>query len=294
MNLPQSIGSTPLVKLEKFSSSGVEIWAKLEGSNPGGSIKDRIALYMLSSARQSGALAPSKTIIEATSGNTGIGLAMLAAFWGYRFTAVMPDNVSRERSLLLKAYGADLVLTPGELGTNHAIAVAQKKAEENPERYFMPDQFNNPANPQAHYETTGPEIIAAKPDLTHLVAGMGTGGTLMGLARRLKEYDSKIKIVGVEPKRQDTALQGLRNMGAYAPGIFDPRRLDEKLSIDEEEAAFQLSRELCRREGISSGISSGAALWGALEIARNLKSGIIVVILPDRGDRYLSAGLYAG
>jgi len=291
-NVLDIIGNTPVVKLKSYAPSpGVEIWAKLEGHNPGGSIKDRIALYMLKNAPHVELVKGSKRILEATSGNTGIGLAMVSAVLGYKFTAVMPDNVSLERRKLLKAYGADLILTPGAKGTNYAIEAAGKLLEEDPEKYFMPDQFNNPANVLAHYETTGREILADLPGTTHFVAGMGTGGTLMGVGSRLKEHNPAIKIVGVEP-RPDTAIQGLRNMDNYIPTIYRENRLDEKLVIKDEQAAFALARDLCKREGLSVGISSGAALWGAIETAKNIRSGVIVAIFPDRGDRYMSTELF--
>ncbi|HBL98634.1 TPA: cysteine synthase B [Candidatus Dependentiae bacterium] len=289
----KSVGNTPVVELAQYSTSDVKILAKLEGSNPGGSVKDRIALFMIQDAQKRGLLTSGKKIIEATSGNTGIGLASLAAVFGYPFIAVMPESVSLERRKLLEAFGAELVLTDGPKGTNYAIEVARKMVHDDPDQYIMLDQFENQANVQAHYETTGPEIILDVPEITHFVSAMGTGGTLMGVGRRLKEFNSAIQIVGVEPKPFST-IQGLRNMTAYTPPIYDKSKLDRVLFIAEDEWAFDLAREIHKKEGISVGMSSGAALWGALELAKNLKKGVIVTVFPDRGDRYTSTKLFKG
>jgi cysteine synthase len=289
----QTIGNTPIVELKRYSpNSKVKILAKLEGSNPGGSIKDRIAFYMIKDATKKGLLSHSKTIIEATSGNTGIGLAMISAILGYKFVAVMPESVSIERRKLLTAYGAEIVLTDGQKGTNYAIEVAKKMVRENSQQYTMLDQFNNQANVFAHYETTGVEILRDVPTITHFVAGMGTGGTLMGVGKRLKESNSKIQIVGIEPM-PGSKIQGLRNMAAYNPPIYVESKLDTKLIIKDDDMAFELARDLFKKEGISVGISSGAALWGAIEIAKKIKRGTIVTIFPDRGDRYVSTTLFA-
>ena len=289
-NILETIGNTPTVELKTFSPKpGVKIFAKLEGGNPGGSIKDRVALKMIRDALEKGLLSREKVLLEATSGNTGIAMAMIAAILGYRFVAVMPDNVSMERTKLLKSYGAEIVLTDGSEGTNGAIRVAAEMVEKSGGLYVMLDQFNNPANVQAHYETTGAEIINDVPEITAFVAGMGTGGTLTGVGRRLKEYNPAIKIIGVEPP-PNTRLQGLRNMEAYSPPVFDPSILDLKLRAPEDEC-FILARQLYTREGISAGISSGAALWGALEYGKTIAWGCIVTIFPDRGDKYLSTDL---
>lgn len=289
-NILDTIGNTPTVELKTFSPKpGVKIFAKLEGGNPGGSIKDRVALRMIRYALEKGLLSKEKILLEATSGNTGIAMAMIAAILGYRFVAVMPGNVSVERTKLLKSYGAEIVLTDGSEGTNGAIRVAAEMVEKSGGLYVMLDQFNNPANVQAHYETTGAEIINDVPEITAFVAGMGTGGTLTGVGRRLKEYNPAIKIIGVEPP-PNTRLQGLRNMEAYSPPVFDPSILDLKLRAPEEEC-FTLARQLYTREGISAGISSGAALWGALEYGKTIAGGAIVTIFPDRGDKYLSTDL---
>ncbi len=287
----ETVGNTPVVELTKYSTSDVKILAKLEGGNPGGSVKDRIALYMIQDAQKRGLLSPGKELLAPTSGNTGIGLAALATVFGYPFVAVMPESVSMERRKLLEAFGARLILTDGPKGTNYAIEVARDLVKNNPEKYVMLDQFENQANVLAHYETTGPEIVRDVPEITHFVSAMGTGGTLMGAGRRLKEFNPSIQIVGVEPKPFST-IQGLRNMTAYTPPIYDVSKLDQKINIAEDEWAFDLARDIYKKEGISVGMSSGAALWGALELAKTLKMGIIVVVFPDRGDRYASTKLF--
>ncbi|MFH1705774.1 MAG: cysteine synthase [Patescibacteria group bacterium] len=292
-NLLNTIGNTPVVEISRYSRNRkVKILAKLEGTNPGGSVKDRVALYLINDAENRRVLKENVEIIEATSGNTGIGLAMVSAIKGYQFTAVMPGNASIERREVLEAYGAKVILTDGGRGTNYAIQVALNLVKENPGRYFMPNQFDNPANVLAHYQTTGREIIQQVPEVTAFVAGMGTGGTLMGVGQKLKEYRPEIFIVGVEPD-PGSKIQGLRNMTAYTPKIFDPKKLDCKLNVPDN-AAFDLVRDLFRKEGISAGISSGAALWGAIELSGLIKSGVIVTIFPDRGDRYLSTGIFSG
>lgn len=291
-NILETIGNTPIVELKSFSlNPKVKIFAKLEGNNPSGSIKDRVALYMINDALRSGLLKNNQELIEATSGNTGIAMAMVAGIFGIKFTAVMSENVSLERKKLLSAYGANIILTDGEKGTNNAIDVAKRIVNENNGKYLMLDQFSNPANVLAHYETTGKEIIRDIPEITHFVAGMGTGGTLMGVRKRLKEFNKNIRIIGVEPKAF-SKIQGLRNMKAYTPPIFDETKLDLKLFIDNDDIAFKLAKELFTKEGISVGISSGAALWGAMEIAKTIKSGTIVIIFPDKGDKYLSVGSF--
>jgi len=288
----QTIGNTSTVELKRYSlNSKVKILAKLEGSNPGGSIKDRIAFYMINDAMEKGLLDRNKKIIEATSGNTGIGLAMISAILGYKFVAVMPESVSLERRKLLTAYGAEIILTDGLKGTNYAIEIAKKMVSESSQQYVMLDQFNNQANVLAHYETTGVEIVRDIPTITHFVAGMGTGGTLMGVGKRLKEFNNKIQIIGIEPM-PGSKIQGLRNMAAYNPPIYEESKLDNKLVIKNDDFAFELASDLFKKEGISVGISSGAALWGAIEIAKTIKRGTIVTIFPDRGDRYVSTSLF--
>lgn len=289
-NILKTIGNTPVVEIKSFlSKPKVKIYAKLEGGNPGGSIKDRTALYLIEQAERQNLLRNDRILLEPTSGNTGIGLAMIAKMKGYKFAAVLPDNVSMERRKLLQAFGAEIVLTPGEKGTNGAIEVAHQMVKEN-DCYLMLDQFSNPANPTAHYETTGKEIIDDVPHITAFTAGLGTGGTIMGVCKRLKEYNPEIKVIGIEPP-PNSGIQGLRNMEAYKPPIYDESKLDLKLFVPDDEA-FYLARELYLREGISVGISSGAALWGALEYAKTIDEGNIVTIFPDRGDKYLSTELF--
>ena len=283
-----TIGNTPLVELTRYRPhKRVRIFAKLEGANPGGSVKDRIARAMVLDARTRGILDGGKEILEATSGNTGIGLAMMSAVYCYKFTAVIPESVSAERKKLLRLCGAQLLLTDGTKGTNFAIQVARELAEKEKKRFIMLDQFTNHVNVRVHYETTGIEIIKDVPEITHFVAGMGTGGTLMGVGQRLKEFNRNIKIIGVEP-RAGSRIQGLRNMAAYTPPIFTKDALDETLLLEQDEQAFEFTRDLLKKDGISVGFSSGAALWGAIEIAKKLKEGTIVTLFPDKADRYLS------
>jgi cysteine synthase B len=292
MSILQCIGNTPVTTIDLNPNPNVTLYAKLEGNNPGGSIKDRIALYMIQTAEQSKKLTRDKIILEATSGNTGIGLAMVATAKRYRVKLTMPACVSIERRRILEAFGAELILSPPDQGTDGAIRLAHKILSEDPEKYFMPNQFDNDANVQAHYETTGKEIIEQTGGrITHFVAGMGTTGTLMGVGKRLKEFNSDIKIIGVEPVLHHR-IQGLKNMSeSIIPKIFDPNRLDEKCFVNDEEA-FDTTRMLATKEGIFVGMSSGAAMHVALRKSSELREGIIVVILPDRGDRYLSTSLF--
>jgi S-sulfo-L-cysteine synthase (O-acetyl-L-serine-dependent) len=292
MSILQCIGNTPVTTIDLNPNPNVKLYAKLEGNNPGGSIKDRIALYMIQTAEQSKKLTRDKIILEATSGNTGIGLAMVATAKRYRVKLTMPACVSIERRRILEAFGAELILSPPDQGTDGAIRLAHKILSEDPEKYFMPNQFDNDANVQAHYETTGKEIIEQTGGrVTHFVAGMGTTGTLMGVGKRLKEFNSDIKIIGVEPVLHHR-IQGLKNMTeSIIPKIFDPNRLDEKCFVNDEEA-FDTTRMLATKEGIFVGMSSGAAMHVALRKSSELREGVIVVILPDRGDRYLSTSLF--
>ena len=294
MSVLDSICNTPLVLLERINPNpGVRLYAKLEGANPGGSVKDRIAYYMIRDAEEDGRLSPGLTVLEPTSGNTGIGLAMVGVSKGYRVKLVMPECVSLERRKTLEAFGAELVLSPGHEGTDGAIRLAHRIYDEDREGYFMPDQFNNPSNIRAHYETTGKEVYeGTKGEISHFVAGMGTTGTLMGAGKRLKEYSRAIQVIGVEPNLGHK-IQGLKNMReSIVPGIYDPSRLDEKRNVADEDA-FQTARRLALEEGLFVGMSSGAAMWVALEKAREIGEGTIVVLLPDRGDRYLSTALFA-
>jgi S-sulfo-L-cysteine synthase (O-acetyl-L-serine-dependent) len=291
--LLNAIGNTPLVELVNLNANpAVKVLAKIEGSNPGGSVKDRAALFMIQKGEESGELSHRKTIVEATSGNMGIALAMIGAIKGYKVKLFMPECVSQERRRVLEAFGADLVLTPAKEVTDGAIKRAREFVDQDPDNYFLPDQFSNPGNTLAHYSTTGPEIL----EQTHgevdiFVAGMGTTGTLMGVGRYLKEKKPSVKIVGVEPT-VGHSIQGLKNMTeAIMPKIYDPSALDEIITAQDEEA-FQTSRLLAVKEGLFVGMSSGAAVAVALRLAQEMKKGVIVTILPDRGDRYLSTSLF--
>ena len=293
LGLLRSIGNTPMVELVNMNSNpGVSVLAKLEGNNAGGSVKDRPAYYMIKKAEESGQLTRDKTIIEPTSGNMGIALAMIGAAKGYRVRLCMPECVSVERQLILQAFGAEVVLTPAREAVDGAIRKAHQLVKEEPEKYYMPNQFDNENNVLAHYETTGPEIYSQTGGRVDVfVAGLGTTGTLMGVARYLKERNKGIKIVGVEPT-QGHAIQGLKNMGeSIVPKIYHPEALDEKVTVEDGEA-FETARRLALREGLFVGMSSGAAVAGALRMAKNMKRGTIAVILPDRGDRYLSTTLF--
>ncbi|MEO6893004.1 MAG: cysteine synthase family protein [Ktedonobacteraceae bacterium] len=286
-----TIGNTPLVELKSFSPrTGVQIFAKLEGCNPSGSIKDRIAKKMVEDAEASGTLIHDSVLLEPTSGNTGIALAMIARVKGYKFTAVMPDNVTSERRQMLELYGAQIIFSPGQLGSNGAVKLARELAEKDP-RYLMLYQYGNAANPQAHYEGTAVEIIKDLPDLDVFVAGLGTGGTLTGSARRLKEYNPAIKIVAAEPMQGD-GVQGLRNLeDGFVPPVLDQSLLDAKIlvaSID----SIRRTRQLKDQEGIFAGPSCGAALHAALRIAASMERGKVVVVLSDGGWKYLSEDLW--
>jgi len=288
-----AIGNTPLVELKVLNrESKVRIFGKLEGNNPGGSVKDRPAYYMIKKAEESGALSKGRTILEPTSGNTVIALAMIGAAKGYAVKLVMPGCVSVERSRILEAFGAEVILTPAEEGTDGAIREALRIVSEEPDRYYMPNQFTNENNSLAHYETTGPEILSqTEGEVDVFVAGMGTTGTLMGTGRYLKERKPGIKIVGVEPLRGHT-IQGLKNMEeAIVPKIYHPEQMDEKINIEDDEA-YETARLLATKEGIFVGMSSGAAVAAALRLAKAMDTGTIVAILPDRGDRYLSTTLF--
>ncbi len=288
-----AIGNTPLVDISRLvNKPNVRILAKLEGSNPGGSVKDRPALYMIEKAEEASLLTQDKIILEPTSGNTGIAIAMIGAAKGYRVKLVMPACVSAERRGVLEAYGAEVVLSPGCEATDGAIRLAHRILAEDSDRYFMPNQYANPNNPLAHYETTAPEIFAQTAgDIDYFVAGMGTSGTLMGCSSFFAEKKSAVRIVGIEPTLGHR-VQGLKNMQeAIVPDIYDDRRLHRKLVI-EDEVAYDAARMLALKEGIFAGMSSGAAVAGALRLATEIETGTIVVILPDRGDRYLSTNLF--
>lgn len=293
MSVLSAIGNTPLVKITNLiANSKVRLFGKLEGANPGGSVKDRPALYMVKRAEESGELTPDKIIVEPTSGNTGIGLAMIGAAKGYRVKLFMPECVSTERQHILQAFGAEVVLTPAREATDGAIRRAHRLVSDEPDKYYMPNQFDNEGNVLSHYETTGPEIWEqTRGEIDVFVAGMGTTGTLMGAGKFLKEKKPEIRVVGVEPTEGHT-IQGLKNMReSIVPGIYRPERLDEKVTVEDGEA-YEIARLLVQKEGLFVGMSSGAAVAGAIQIAKDMKSGTIVVILPDRGDRYLSTTLF--
>jgi cysteine synthase len=285
------IGDTPLVGLHALSPNpDVAIWAKLEGQNPGGSSKDRIALKMVELAERDGVLKPGATILEPSSGNTGIGLALVARLRGYRLRIVMPENVSIERRQLLEIFGAEVTSSPGAEGSNGAIRLAEKIAADQPE-YVLLFQYGNPANPLAHYEGTGPEIWRDCPEVDVFVAGLGTSGTLMGVGRYLKERKPDVKIVAVEPPAGEL-VQGLRNLDdGFVPPIFDGSVLDRKFIVRPRES-IEFTRRLLDECGVFAGISSGAAVAGAVKMAAQMDAGTIVTLLPDGGWKYLSSGAW--
>jgi cysteine synthase B len=286
-----AIGHTPLVELPRLSPKpSVRILAKLEGQNPSGSVKDRIALEMIEDAERRGALRAGQVILEPSSGNTGIALALVARLKGYRVKIVMPDNASVERRQLLELLGAEIDLSDGRYGSNGAIDRAWELLKSG--EFFMPYQYGNEANPRAHYRTTGPEIIADAPDVDVFVAGLGTGGTLMGVGRRLKEHNPHIRVIAVEPEQGDL-VQGLRNLGdGFIPPILDLDLLDGKIVCDSVDA-LRAERALCLTEGVFAGISSGAVIYGALRAAQRMERGTVVALLADAGWKYLSTGLWA-
>jgi cysteine synthase len=281
-----AIGETPLVGLRRMSPRPeVRLWAKLEGSNPTGSTKDRIAKKMIEVAEASGALTPDKVILEPTSGNTGIALAMVARRKGYKLTVVIPDNASEERIGLLELFGAEIVYSPGDKGTNGSIEVERALARD--DRYFMPFQYGNPANPLAHEEGTGEEIVRDLPEVTHFVAGLGTGGTLTGVGRRLHRHNPDVKIIAAEPELGDM-VYGLRSLDdGFVPPIFDETELDRKFLVSSADSV-RTTRALTEQEGIFAGISSGAVVFTAQRVAAELEEGDIVCLLPDGGWKYLS------
>jgi cysteine synthase B len=286
-----AIGNTPLVGLPTMTPRpGVRLWAKLEGQNPTGSTKDRIAKRMIEEAEASGELVAGKTILEPTSGNTGIALGLVARLKGYKLTVVIPDNASEERIRLLELFGAEIVLSPGDKGTNGSIDVARRLAQD--DRYFMPFQYGNAANPRAHEEGTGEEIVRDLPEITHFVAGLGTGGTLTGVGRRLHRHDANIKVIAAEPELGEL-VYGLRSLDdGFVPPILDERELDRKFLVSSSDA-LRATRELTELEGIFAGISSGAVLHVARRIAGELERGDVVCLLADGGWKYLSVEAWA-
>ena len=291
-DLVDAIGNTPLVGLPRLSPKpGVRLWAKLEGQNPTGSVKDRVAKAMVEDAEKSGVLTPGATLLEPSSGNTGIALAVVARVRGYRLVVVLPENTSLERRQLLELYGAEVVLSPADQGSNGAIERAKRLAAEHPD-WVMLYQYGNPANAQAHYETTGPEIWRDLPEVTHFVAGLGTTGTLMGVGRYLHERNPAVKVVAAEPEYGDL-VYGLRNLDeGFVPPIFDPDLLDGRIKAGAA-AALARTRELAAVEGLFSGISGGAVLHVALRLAERLERAEIVLLVADGGWKYLSTGAYA-
>jgi cysteine synthase A len=297
-NVLDLVGPTPVVRLRRVvPPNAATVWAKLERTNPGGSVKDRIGKSMIEAAEEAGVLEPGGVIVEPTSGNTGIGLAMAAAVKGYRLILTMPETMTAERRALMKAYGAELVLTPGDEGMGGAIAAAEALVREH--GYFMPQQFQNPANPDVHRRTTGPEIIAQVGHLDAFVAGVGTGGTITGAGGALKAAVPGVRIVAVEPASSPVLSGGepgshrIPGMGAgFVPAVLDRGVIDEVVQVENDDA-WEMARRLAREEGILAGISSGAAAWAAVEVARRLDEGkVVVVLLPDTGERYLSTGVF--
>ncbi|MBW2991328.1 cysteine synthase A [Candidatus Woesearchaeota archaeon] len=292
-NILQTIGGTPLVRVNRLNPNpNVTIYAKIEGFNPTGSIKDRIALKMIEQAENEGRLTKGKTIIEPTSGNTGIGLAMIGCVKGYGVEIVMSSAVSVERQKMIKAFGAKVTQTPAELGTDGAIKKARELVKKHPDKYFMPDQFSNKYNKVIHYKTTAEEIWKdTGGEIDYFVSAIGTSGTIMGVGRGLKENNPKIKIVCAHPVKGHY-IQGLKNMEeAIVPSIYDSSQIDETIMV-ETEAAYEMARQIVQKEGIFVGMSSGAAMYAAIEVAKKIKSGNIVVIFPDRGEKYLSTDLF--
>jgi len=292
------VGNTPLLQITKGTaglSPRVQVFAKLEGFNPGGSVKDRPALRMVEEGLRTGALSPGKVILDSTSGNTGIALAMVGAVLGYPVELVVPANVSVERKKIIAAYGAKMIFSSPLEGSDGAIRLCRHILHDTPGRYFKPDQYFNPANPIAHYETTGPELWhQTQGRITHFVAGIGTGGTIMGTGRYLKERDTRIRVIAVEPDDAFHGLEGLKHMASsIVPGIYHEERLDGKIAVSTEDAYDTVYR-LGREEGVLVGQSSGAALWAALKVARELEEGVVVTLFPDFGDKYLSTNLWVG
>jgi cysteine synthase B len=287
----EQIGNTPLLRIERLApaSADVEIYAKAEWFNPGGSVKDRAAYNMIVEGERSGKLKPGKIILDATSGNTGIAYALVGAVKGYPVRLCVPASASDERKRILKAYGVDVILTPADDGSDGAIRAARLLYRENPELYFYPDQYNNPGNWQAHYRTTAEEIWRQTAGrVTHLVAGLGTSGTFVGTTKRLKELNPELKAISLQPDGPFHGLEGLKHMPtAIVPGIYDPSLADENREV-KTETAYRMVKRAAREEGLLIGLSSGAALAVALDVAHGISSGVVVTIFPDAADKYLS------
>ncbi|MGA7188953.1 MAG: cysteine synthase family protein, partial [Candidatus Acidiferrales bacterium] len=294
VRLLDRIGSTPLLRLERIVAAfpNAEFYAKAEWFNPGGSVKDRPAYSMIREGERTGALRPGKTILDATSGNTGIAYAMIGAALGYRVKLCLPSSASPERKQILQAYGVEIVYTPGDEGTDGAIRRVQEIYQSDREKYFYPDQYSNPANPAAHYATTAPEIWQqTQGRITHFIAGLGTSGTFVGTTRRLKELNPAVRCISFQPDSGFHGLEGLKHMAtAIVPRIYDSKLADQDMAVRTEDAQ-KLVRRLAREEGILAGVSSGAALWACMDIARKLPPGeraVIVTIFPDSGEKYLT------
>jgi len=291
-NILDTIGKTPLLRLNNITShinKHVEIYAKLERYNPGGSVKDRAALQMIKDAEESGLLTKDKIILDSTSGNTGIAYAMIAAVKGYKAKIVLPKNASIERKKIISAFGAEIVYSSPFEGSDGAIRLAREIYNKNSDKYYLPDQYNNPSNSKAHYLTTGPEILEqTKGRITHFVASVGTSGTIMGTGRALKEFNSSIKVIAIQPDDAMHGIEGLKHMeSSIVPGIYDKNFPDETIYINTDRA-YDMVKKIITIEGLPVGHSSGAAMVGALQAVENLKEGVIVIIFPDGGDRYLS------
>jgi len=290
------VGNTPLLRVRLFEREfpGVEVYAKAEWFNPGGSVKDRAALAMIEDGERRGALTKDRTIVDSTSGNTGIAYALMGAAKGYRVKLVMPGNVSAERKALVTAYGAEIVYSDAGEGSDGAIRMVRDLVAKDPDGYFYPDQYSNPANPRAHYEGTAVEILEQTDGrITHFVAGLGTTGTFVGTSRRLKEHDPSIKTIAIEPEDSFHGLEGLKHLPtAIVPRIWDPSLADEVWGCPTE-PAYELARAVARTEGLLVGHSSGAALWAVRKLATTIHEGVVVTVFPDSGDRYISTGLYS-
>jgi cysteine synthase B len=289
------IGRTPLVRLHSLEreTPGVELYAKAEWQNPGGSVKDRAAARMILEGEATGRLTPDKTILDATSGNTGIAYAMVGAARGYKVKLCVPENASPERKLILRALGAELVLTNPLESSDGAIREARRLQQQDPDRYFYPDQYNNDGNWRAHYDTTAPEIFEQTSGrITHFVAGLGTSGTFIGIGRRLRKFNPAVKLISFQPASAFHGLEGLKHMEtAIVPGIYDPSLADEDLRIDTERA-YRMVRRLAREEGLLAGISSGAAAVAMLDVAKRLDGGVVVTVFPDGAEKYLTESFW--
>ena len=287
------IGRTPLIRLRRFERPGVEIYAKAEWQNPGGSVKDRAAARMILDGEASGRLRPGLTIVDATSGNTGIAYAMIGAAKGYKVKLCVPENASHERKLILRAFGAELVLTSPLESTDGAIREARRLYAESPDTYFYPDQYSNDGNWRAHYDTTGPEIIEQTSGrITHFIAGLGTSGTFVGTARRLRAFNPAIRLISFQPEGPFHGLEGLKHMeSALVPAIYDSALADEDLAVSTEDA-HRLVRRLAREDGLLVGISAGAALAACIQVAQRIDRGVIVTVFPDGAEKYLSESFW--